>query len=120
MRRTRKERDSEKERERFTVTLVLLYLHAQPTYTGQSTEQPDTHFRHLRLDALGHQCFHSTLGRRRCLKVYKAITCEKKIQVTLLHFTTIFWVSYEIGGNERRCSRQSEMRVRGSREVRGK
>lgn len=49
--------------ERFTVTLVLLYLHAQPTYTGQSTEQPDTHFRHLRLDALGDQCFHSTLCR---------------------------------------------------------
>lgn len=89
MKRTRKERDSEKERERFTVTLVLLYLHAQPTYTGQSTEQPDTHFRHLRLDALGHQCFHSTLCRRRCLKVYKAITCEKKIQIILSQLYTL-------------------------------
>lgn len=68
------------EKERFTVTLVLLYLHAQPTYTGQSTEQPDTHFRHLRLDAFGHQCFHSSVCRQRWLKVYKAITWNIEIQ----------------------------------------
>lgn len=66
----------EREKERFTVTLVLLYLHAQPTYTVQSTEQPDTHFRHLSLDPFGDQCFHSTLCRQWWLKVYEAITCN--------------------------------------------
>lgn len=65
VREVKRRRERQKDRERFTVTLVLLYLHAQPTYTGQSTDQPDTHFRHLRLDTLGDQGFDSTLCRHR-------------------------------------------------------
>lgn len=65
VREVKRKREKQKDRERFTVTLVLLYLHAQPTYTGQSTDQPDTHFRHLRLDTLGDQGFDSTLCRHR-------------------------------------------------------
>lgn len=81
----------ERQKEGFTVTLVLLYLHAQPTYTVQSTEQPDTHFRHLRLDALGDQCFHSTLCRHRWFKVYKAITCN------IIEHHVLTWILIEAG-----------------------
>lgn len=73
--RDRKKEKSERERER---GLLLLWYYSvlacTTTYTVQSTEQPDTHFRHLRLDALGDQCFHSTLCRHRWLEVYKSVT----------------------------------------------
>lgn len=75
----RREKKKKSEREREKGLLLLWYysvLACTTTYTVQSTEQPDTHFRHLRLDALGDQCFHSTLCRHRWLEVYKSVTCN--------------------------------------------
>lgn len=75
----KKEERKKEKNERERGLLLLWYysvLACTTTYTVQSTEQPDTHFRHLRLDALGDQCFHSTLCRHRWLEVYKSVTCK--------------------------------------------
>lgn len=76
----KRERKKEREEWKRKRGLLLLWYYSvlacTTTYTVQSTEQPDTHFRHLRLDALGDQCFHSTLCRHRWLEVYKSVTCK--------------------------------------------
>lgn len=118
-RRMKEERKKEKnERER---GLLLLWYYSvlacTTTYTVQSTEQPDTHFRHLRLDALGDQCFHSTLCRHRWLEVYKSVTCKtittvwvpadhfvirikkKQIQYNSIHRVSRFKYSYKRNAN---------------------
>lgn len=86
-RQQKREKEKEWRREREKGLLLLWYysvLACTTTYTVQSTEQPDTHFRHLRLDALGDQCFHSTLCRHRWLEVYKSVTCNTIITIWAL------------------------------------
>lgn len=87
---TTMKRKTERKRKKRKRGLLLLWYYSvlacTTTYTVQSTEQPDTHFRHLRLYPLGDQCFDSTLCRHRWLEVYKSVTCNIVIDINLTDF----------------------------------
>jgi hypothetical protein len=57
------------------------------TYTGQSTQQRDTHFRHLCLNALCLKCFNCRLGWCWGLEVDKPVPWKHNQSLIRLHHT---------------------------------